>query len=333
MSIKITGWMEQGGKILSNEEIMNVTRGDSPILCSCGGEFYLEWDDCRARDHLGIIPGDCPPGKIVCNGKDVCSICPEIPDLSLDDAIIQSIRLRSDEGVVAFSGGVDSALVAAISGRPAVTVGISGCHDIIHSKVVAELAGLKSHTICEIEPDEIEPVLKKVLRVIPRKTPLDAAIAATLFFVARWASENGHKRVLAGQGADELFGGYARYLEPGDPAEKLKTDFESLAVQSGRDQAVASIHGTYVSCPYLDMRVVRASKALPPGGMVRDGIRKYPLRAVAASHMPEEAAFYSKKAMQYGSGVWKEIQRLARKNGYKNSVQRYIDQLINQINP
>ncbi|MDD3407553.1 MAG: asparagine synthase, partial [Methanomicrobium sp.] len=38
--------------------------------------------------------------------------------------------------------------------------------------------------------------------------------------------------------------------------------------------------------------------------------------------------FYGKKAMQYGSGVMKEIQKLARDNGYKNSVQRYIDHLV-----
>jgi asparagine synthase (glutamine-hydrolysing) len=327
-SMKITGWMEKGGKILPDEEIQRAIEDDVSVICSCGGEFYIEWDECRARDHLGIIPGECPPGKIMCTGKELCNICPEIADLSLEDAIMESIRLRSDEGVVAFSGGVDSALVAAISGRPMVTVGISGCHDIIHSKEVAEIAGLKSHTIYEIDPDEIGPALRTVLRVIPKKTPLDASIATTLFFVTRWASENGHKRVLAGQGADELFGGYARYLEPGDPAGKLKSDFESLAGQSLRDQSVASINGTYISCPYLDMRVVRASGKLPPGGMVHDGIRKYPLRKVAAAHIPEEAAFYSKKAMQYGSGVWKEIQRLARKNGYKNSVQRYIDQLI-----
>lgn len=326
--MKIKGWIECGGKLLSNDEILMAIRDDSNYLCRCGGEFYIEWNGCRARDRLGIIPGECPPGKIICNEKEVCSICPETGSPGLEEAVIQSIKLRSDEGVVAFSGGVDSALIAAVSGRPAITVGIGGCHDISHSREVAEITGLKSHSVCEIDRDEIESVLKSVLQVIPKKTPLDASIATTLFFVARWASENGHRRILAGQGADELFGGYARYLEPGDPAEKLKSDFEGLALQSLRDQSVASIHGTYISCPYLDMRVVRASRKLPPGGMVFEGIRKYPLRKVASAHMPEEAAFYSKKAMQYGSGVWKEIQGLARKNGYKNSVQRYIDQLV-----
>ncbi len=326
--MKFTGWVESKGRVLQNDEILRIIKGDRSGICSCGGEFYIEWNGCRARDHLGIIPGECPPGKIICNNDVICDIIPETGEPELEEAIVQAIRLRSDEGVVAFSGGVDSALIAAVSGRPSVTAGISGCHDIIHSLEVAEMAGIKSHSICEIEKDEIEPVLKTVLKLIPGKTPVDASIATTLFFVARWASQNGHRRILAGQGADELFGGYARYLEPGDIAEKLRKDFEGLSAQSLRDQSVASVHGTYISCPYLDMRVVRASGKLRPDEIVYSGIRKYPLRKVAAAHMPEEAAFYSKKAMQYGSGVWKEIQALTRKNGYKNSVQRYIDQLI-----
>jgi asparagine synthase (glutamine-hydrolysing) len=60
---------------------------------------------------------------------------------------------------------------------------------------------------------------------------------------------------------------------------------------------------------------------------VRGGHRKIPLRKVAERHIPAEFAWYEKKAMQYGSGVWKELQRLARKNGYKTSVQDYIDQI------
>jgi asparagine synthase (glutamine-hydrolysing) len=40
--------------------------------------------------------------------------------------------------------------------------------------------------------------------------------------------------------------------------------------------------------------------------------------------MPSAIAQYEKKAMQYGSGVMKEIQRLANQRGYKKSVQDYL---------
>ena len=76
--------------------------------------------------------------------------------------------------------------------------------------------------------------------------------------------------------------------------------------------------------PYLDIRVVCAAADIPPEDRVRDGIRKYPLREVAARYLSLETANYEKKAMQYGTGIWKEIKRLARQNGYHNSVSDYM---------
>jgi asparagine synthase (glutamine-hydrolysing) len=75
------------------------------------------------------------------------------------------------------------------------------------------------------------------------------------------------------------------------------------------------------------VRVVRAARAIPAGEKVQEGRRKVPLRKVAERHIPPAFAWYEKKAMQYGSGVWKELQRLARKNGYKASLQDYIDHI------
>ena len=79
--------------------------------------------------------------------------------------------------------------------------------------------------------------------------------------------------------------------------------------------------------PYLDIRVVCAAAEIPPTERVRDGIRKRPLREVAAGYLTMETAYYEKKAMQYGTGIWKEIKRLARKNGYQNSVSDYMQNI------
>ena len=81
------------------------------------------------------------------------------------------------------------------------------------------------------------------------------------------------------------------------------------------------------SMPYLDVRVVRAARKIPAAEKVQGKLRKVPLRKLAERHIGPELAWYEKKAMQYGSGVAKELSRLARKNGYKTSVQDYIDQI------
>ena len=203
-------------------------------------------------------------------------------------------------------------------------MGVAGSHDLDRARHAADVLGLDLAEV-EVPPGRVEEALRAVLPVIPDPTnPVEAAIAATLFFVAEWAGAHGHERILAGQGADELFGGYARYLEGGATAEMLARDFASLPVQGMRDQAVAGLFGCTFSLPYLDCAVVRAARALPPASLVADGLGKQPLRAVAAARIPAEIAGYPKKAMQYGSGIWREVRRLSRHNGYKNSVQGYL---------
>ena len=324
--IYLRGWIETESTVCTPEEIACRLSEGTEWLISCGGEFFLSWEDGCARDQMGIVPGGCDAGVVMEKGAVTGHVRPNPPLLPLADAIETAVRLRNSEGVVAFSGGVDSALIAAIAGLPCVTVGIAGSHDLCHATEVAREIGL-DHTCVTVSPDDVEDALRAVMRVIPRVTPVDASIAATLYFVAQWAGENGYSRILAGQGADELFGGYSRYLDADDIEHIFRDDFAGLALQGARDQAVAGLFGCSISCPFLDIRVVRAAEAIPAHAKVSGGIRKRPLRKVACSYMTRETACYEKKAMQYGSGIWKVIQQAARKNGYKNSVQGYMNQL------
>jgi asparagine synthase (glutamine-hydrolysing) len=322
--MRLRGWTELGGRRLGRDELAGLVRSGDPRVGRLGGEFCLALGDWRARDALGIVPGDCAPGTLERNGEPVLRIEPEVPDLPLADAIERAVALRADEGVMALSGGVDSTLVAALAGRPCVAVGLAGSHDLDRARRAADLLGLDLAEV-EIPPRRVEEALSAVIPVIPDPTnPVEASIAATLFFVAEWAGAHGYERILAGQGADELFGGYARYLEGGATAGMLARDFASLPAQGVRDQGVAGLFGCTFSLPYLDCAVVSAARALSPASLVAGGLGKQPLRTVAAARIPAEIAEYPKKAMQYGSGIWREVRRLSRHNGYKNSVQGYL---------
>jgi len=320
------GWVEVGGEHLSPDEVTSICAGRKEEILRFGGEFFLAWNGCTARDHFGIVQGEGPKGTLVCDGKMSGAIVPNVPDLSLEDSIITAVNLRSNEGVVALSGGVDSALVAKLAGRDCVAVGVEGSHDLRQARHAAEVLNL-SCTYVTITEDEIAAALPEVVGTIPRKDPVSTGIALTQYFVARFAGEHGYNRILTGQGADELFGGYARYLTSPDLAAELEQDFADLRRQGARDQAVAALHGAYFSMPYLDVRVVRAARSIPAAERVRGGVRKYPLRVVAQEYIPAEIARAEKKAMQYGSGIWRIIQRLARQNGYKKSVQGYLTEI------
>lgn len=329
--LDLRGWIELGGSRLTNSEVLAALSQDPGVVHRFGGEFFLKWNECSgnecaARDHFGIMPGECPSGSFVRRGEVAGKIDPGYCIMNLEEAIEVAVRLRNDEGVVALSGGVDSALVAKLAERECVVVGLEGSHDLHQAALVADELDLLLEQVV-IDPGAVEDALRAVLRVIPKIDPVNASIATTLFFVARWAGEHGHQRILAGQGADELFGGYSRYLQTQTLAADLERDFENLASQLARDQAVAKIHGAYFSLPYMDLRVVRTARSIPPEMKIRDKVRKRQLREVAERHLPASIALHEKKAMQYGSGVMKEIQRLANRRGYKKSVQEYVKKI------
>ena len=323
--MKLRGWVEYGGRRLTLPELEEIVAHHPEQAGRFGGEFLLTWDRCTARDLYGIIPGDIEPGAVVCDGKMICGIRPDAPETGLEEAIRTAVRLRSDEGICAFSGGVDSSLVAFLSGRPCVAVGLAGSHDLAHARRAAALMDLTC-TFVELTEHDVSEALDAVLAVIPDPDPTDAAIAVTQYLISRAARDLGHERVLSGQGADELFGGYARYLFSADLERELEHDFSGLRRQALRDQTAAGLNGILLSLPYLDVRVVRAARAIPAAEKVRDGVRKKPLRDVASRHIPPEIAWYEKKAMQYGTGIWKVLQKMARTNGYKRSLQGYLDQ-------
>ncbi len=322
---ELKGWVELDGRKLSEEDVREILMDQPEMVCKFGGEFYISADDYCARDHFGIITGPCPPGSIVEAGKVTGHITPGVGTHGLEEAIIESVILRKDEGVMALSGGVDSALIAALARRPCVAVGIEGSHDLMRARIAADAIGLACEYVTVTKKDVLEGI-SAVVPVIPSPDPVNTAIAVTMHCITKWAGENGYQRVLAGQGADELFGGYSRYLHSTDLEADLNEDFIRLPGQAERDQAVAALHGTYISMPYLDVRVVRAARLIPAHEKIVDGVRKRPLRLVAERVIPAGIAWQDKKAMQYGSGVWRTIRELARHNGYKRSVQGYINQ-------
>jgi asparagine synthase (glutamine-hydrolysing) len=327
--IELKGWIELEGKRLSDSEVKTTLRESPGTISRFGGEFLLKWNGCTARDHFGIMAGDCPAGTVVCNGEDTLSVDPEYALMDLGEAIEMAVMLRSDEGVVALSGGVDSSLVAQLARRECIAVGVADSHDLIRAQQVASELGLTLSTVV-IDPGSIEAALVQVLRIIPKTDPVNASVATTLYFIAEWAGSHGYRRILAGQGADELFGGYARYLQTNTLGQDLERDFLGLPIQLERDQAVAALHNTSFSLPYMDVRVVQAARAIPPEKKVDGGVRKLPLRDVAEKYLPHSIARYEKKAMQYGSGVMREIQRLASQKGHRKSVQDYLAQIIKE---
>jgi asparagine synthase (glutamine-hydrolysing) len=136
---------------------------------------------------------------------------------ALRDSVVA--HLRSDVPVGAFlSGGVDSATICALAaesvpGLMTFTVGFEqeGYSEIDLAAATATALGLKSVPYV-IGPEEFVACLPRIVWHLD--DPMADAAAVPLWFAAREARK--HVRVvLSGEGADELFGGYGVYYQPG----------------------------------------------------------------------------------------------------------------------
>jgi asparagine synthase (glutamine-hydrolysing) len=142
-------------------------------------------------------------------------------------------HLRSDVPVGAFlSGGVDSAAICAIAaetnpGMLTFTAGFArpGYSEIEEAQQTAAALGLRNVPYL-ITPQEFAARLPQVIWQLD--DPLADAAAVGLWFAAREARRH-VKVVLSGEGADELFGGYGVYYQPGVVRAATKLPGRSLA--------------------------------------------------------------------------------------------------------
>lgn len=259
---------------------------------------------------------------------------------TVEAALRRSFEGISTEGLaVAFSGGVDSALVAAATGAPLYVVGWEGSHDLEAARTAAELMG-RELTVVEVDHDDIRRAVPEVVAATGRTNAMDVQIALPLYLVAERVAADGFDRLAVGQGADELFGGYAKVAKaPGDPRVEAETVrgardevLTTLPDQLPRDVLTLRHAGVEPVAPLLHDAVVESALRLPGALLVDGETRKVALRAAARSWLPEEIATRDKKAVQYGSLLARELDRLARQNGFKrrmdDHVTRYIVSLV-----
>ncbi len=261
----------------------------------------------------------------------------EAPVDCVRGAVEDALADVADDGLaVAFSGGVDSAVVASGVDAPCYAVGFPDSHDLDAARDAANRMG-RELRVRELSPGDVERAVPEVARATGRSNAMDVSIALPLSLAGEAAVADGFDRLAVGQGADELFGGYAKVANaPDDP--RVEADsvrgarrevMGTLPDQLERDVLALRAAGVEPVAPLLDDRVVRAALRLP-GGLLVDGRgeRKVALRRAARGLVPDPVAFREKKAVQYGSLVSRELDRLARQAGFKRRMDDHVTRYV-----
>ncbi len=236
-----------------------------------------------------------------------------------------------ERAAVMFSGGLDSSVLAAAMRDSGCSIELYTCAaresaDEQAALEAAEALGLKLNLV-ELSEQAIEDRLPAVLAHTCKPTLMDASIAVPIHIASQEASSRGFRIAAIGQGADELFGGYARFAwrlrESGSRGALDSIEASILQLQRGfeRDYAAISAAGLELSAPYVSQMIAGEAISAPLAAKVlADGSRKLLLREVARSlGIPESIAERPKKAVQYGSLSEKLIKKAAERRGYRRA--------------
>ena len=244
----------------------------------------------------------------------------------MNDTLLQNIRDSISNTVsekkigVAFSGGVDSTLVAKICTDMnydviLLTIGFIESPDILFAKEVNEQLNY-SHHILEIDSAKFPEISAKIHDIINTENLSWNENCIAFYYVSKLAHSLGIDTVVTANGIDELFCGYNAYREAFSGGEsqimqmmdaKLDNELEMMKAVN----VIASEFDVKILQPLLSAKFIEYAKTVPISEKIHDSddlLRKHIIRELAKDVcVPEISHTKRKKALQYGTKIHKNL--------------------------
>ena len=225
-------------------------------------------------------------------------------------SLLEESLIDSDAKWVAFSGGLDSSIVAKvqnkknINGITIITKDFVGT-DLAYSQITAKHLGIN----LKLKYAEINDMLNAItetVKILKNFNDIEIRNSIVSYLYLSELKENNVAKVITGDGADEIFAGY-NFLIQKDHAE-IKNELKRMKeIMHFPSQKIANELGISIEMPFIDEKVINLAEALPIDSLVneKDGVTfgKWILRKAFENDLPSSVIWRQKTPMQDGSGT------------------------------
>ncbi|HJU58302.1 MAG TPA: asparagine synthase-related protein [Nitrososphaeraceae archaeon] len=228
---------------------------------------------------------------------------------------------REDYFAIAFSGGIDSSLLAKVSKNIyqekviLLSIGFPSSHDLEFSKKMANELNMKHYTY-EIHNNEFNLIVNRVIENLKCNNISHIENCIAFYFISILSYLHGCKLVLTANGFDELFCGYDKYRQvliqgPDEIKNFMEQKIKNELTLVDEIGDFSKEFNVTIKQPFLTPSFIDFAKKIPIEKKIlstNDHLRKHILREIAFSlNVPIESAMKPKKALQYGTLIHKNL--------------------------
>ena len=224
--------------------------------------------------------------------------------------LLEKITSQCDADWIAFSGGLDSSILGQIKkeqGLNAITIITKDFlgTDLEYSQIMGKHIGINLE-LRYVNINEILDAVKGTIKILKNFNDIEIRNSIVSYLYLNTLKEKNVKKVITGDGADEIFAGY-NFLIKKNHAE-LRTELRRMKkIMHFTSQKIASELGISVQMPYINENVIELADTLPIEHLVnqKNGVKfgKWVLRKAFEDDLPYSVIWREKTPMQDGSGT------------------------------